>query len=148
MIRFSKRLPANVLEKIPEIKEDFSANRDVVALYIMGSAAADNLKPLSDLDFGVLLAAEIPKRLRFEIHLSFLGYLTRKFGTDEVDLVLLNEAPARIAYSIIRCGRLLLCRDEKELADFTEDTVREYLDFKFYQDDFDSTFLQMIGYHG
>jgi hypothetical protein len=44
-------------------------------------------------------------------------YLNGKLETEEVDLILLNEAPARIAYSIIKDGCHLLCRDEKELID-------------------------------
>jgi predicted nucleotidyltransferase len=148
MIRCSKKLPANVLEKIPEVVEGLSGNRQIVAFYIMGSAATGNLKPLSDLDFGVLLSAKIPKRQLFDTHLSLLGYLNRKLQADEVDLVLLNKAPVRMAYNIIKDGRLLLCRNEKELTDFLDDTVRIYLDFKFFLDDFDSTFLRMIGYRG
>jgi len=148
MIRHSKRLPANVLDKIPAIVSDMSQNRAVTAFYILGSAAAGNLKPLSDIDFGVLLTFKKTGRQLFDIHLSLLDYLNRKLETDDVDLILLNEAPARIAYSVVKDGRLLLCRDEKELADFLDDTVRTYLDFKYFRDDFDYTFLHMIGYRG
>jgi len=148
MIRYSKRLPANVLSKIPEIVSDVSRNRDVTAFYISGSAAAGNLRPMSDIDFSVLLTPDKTGRRLFDIHLSLLDYLNRKLETDEVDLILLNGAPARVAYRMIKDGRLLLCRDEKELADFLDDTVRTYLDFKFFRDDFDNTFLHTIGYHG
>jgi len=78
--------------------------------------------------------------------LSLFDYLTGKLETEEVDLILLNEAPARIVYIIIKDGRPLLCRDEKELIELLDDTVRMYLDFKFFLDDFDCTSLHMIGY--
>jgi len=42
-------------------------------------------------------------------------YLNGKLEAEEVDLILLNEVPARIAYSIIKDGCPLLCRDKKEL---------------------------------
>ncbi len=72
---------------------------------------------------GVLLASIKTGRQLFETHLALLDYLNRKPETDEVDLVLFNEAPVRIAYSIIRNGRLLLCRGGKELTDFINEIL-------------------------
>ncbi len=132
MIRSQKKLPAKVLEKIPEIVGGLAGEHNIAALYVIGSAATRDLKPLIDLDFGVFLDTKIAKKERFDIHSSLLGYLNQKFQTDEIDLILLNEAPARIAYSILKDGRLLLCHNAKELVDFSEDTVRTYLDFKFF----------------
>ena len=148
MIHSHKKLPAKVLEKIPEVIDDLSRNKNVAALYVFGSASTGNLKPLSDLDFAVLLTTSLPKKQRFDVLLSLLGNLNQAFKTDEIDLVLLNDVPARIAYRIIKEGRLLLCPYEKELIDFSEDTVRQYLDFGFFLDDFNDTFLKAIGYHG
>jgi predicted nucleotidyltransferase len=148
VIRSQKKLPPKVSEKIPEIVNGLSGENNIAALYAIGSAATGDLRRLSDLDFGVLLDTKIPKKERFDIHSSLLGYLNQKFQTDEIDLILLNEAPARIAYSILKDERLLLCHNSKELIDFSEDTVRTHLDFKFFIDDFDRTFLKTIGYYG
>jgi predicted nucleotidyltransferase len=137
-----------VLEKITEVIDDLSRNKNVAAFYVFGSASTGNIKPLSDLDFAVLLTSTLPKKQRFDVPLSLLGDLNLALKTDEIDLILLNDVPARIAYSIIKEGRLLLCQYEKELIDFSEDTVRRYLDFKFFLDDFNDTFTEMIGYHG
>jgi len=68
--------------------------------------------------------------------------------TDEVDLVMLNDAPMRFAHTIIKSGNLMYCADTSELAAFIERTVKNYLDFRFYRDLFDDEFLKGIGYHG
>jgi hypothetical protein len=96
-----------------------------------GSRAAGKTTPqgwffyfcLFGIDLGVLLASKKTGRQLFETHLALRDYLNRKPETDEVDLVLFNEAPVRIAYSIIRNGRLLLCRDGKELTDFINEIL-------------------------
>jgi UTP:GlnB (protein PII) uridylyltransferase len=39
---------------------------DMVALFAFGSLAKNTLKPLSDLDFGILLNSRLRKKQRFE----------------------------------------------------------------------------------
>jgi hypothetical protein len=73
---------------------------------------------------------------------------TEIFETEEIDLVLLNDAPMRFSHKIIATGKLLYCGDRFELTDFVEETVKRHLDFKFFRDEFDNSFLTGIGYHG
>ena len=51
MIRENKKLPQDVIGKIPEIVQAISGDPDVVALFCFGSLAEGRLTPLSDLDF-------------------------------------------------------------------------------------------------
>lgn len=64
MIKFNK-LPKNVLEKIPELVKLLKNGKNIVAFYIFGSAETGNLKPLSDLDFEVLLSVQLNKHENF-----------------------------------------------------------------------------------
>jgi predicted nucleotidyltransferase len=118
-----------------------------VAVLAFGSLAAGELKPLSDLDFGVLVSKQIDKEKRFDKHLELIGLFTEIFQTEEVDLVMFNDAPMRFSHKIIASGKLLYCADRPELTDFIEKTVKRHLDFKFFRDEFDSVFLAGIGYH-
>ena len=85
---------------------------------------------------------------RFEKQLQLLSSLNRLFQTDEIDLVLLNEAPTRFAHSILKDGKLLFCRDFKVLVNFSEYIRQMYFDFIYYRDCFDEVFLKGIGYCG
>jgi len=125
-----------------------SRDPDVVAVLAFGSLAAGELKPLSDLDFGVLVSRQIDKKKRFDKHLDLIGLFTEVFQTEEIDLVLLNDAPVRFSHKIISTGKLLYCACRSELADFIEKTVKYHLDFKFFSDEFDRSFLKGIGYLG
>src|SRR4030067_3558869 len=123
MIREGRKLPTNAADRIPAMVDRISMDPDVVAVLAFGSLAAGELKPLSDLDFGVLVSKQIDKEKRFDKHLDLIGLFNEIFKTDEVDLVLLNDAPMRFSHKIIASGKLLYCADRSELTDFIEKTV-------------------------
>lgn len=148
MIRESQRLPDGVLAQIPGVVEEISADSHVEALFIFGSGAGGALKPLSDLDFAVLLSERLDKRQRFEKHLALIGIFTGTFKTEEIDLVVMNDAPIRFSYNIVKEGKLLYCSQRTELVDFVERTIKLYLDFRFFRDAFDQAYLKGAGYRG
>jgi predicted nucleotidyltransferase len=148
MIREGRKLSKDTILKIPEIVDVVSHDEDIVALYSFGSLAEGHLKPLSDLDFAVLLTLRLAKEKRFDRHLSLLGEFNRLFKTDEVDLILLNDAPLRFVYQIQKEGKLLFCRDRTDLGDFNEYVIKTYLDFKYFRESFDRVFLEGIRYYG
>ena len=148
MIREGRKLPGDVMKRVPAIVEKMSRDEEVIALYAFGSVASGVLKPLSDLDFGVLVSMELDRRQRFDKHLELIGVFNETFRTDEVDLVLMNNAPMRFSYNIISKGKLLFYRDKHFLTDFCARTIKLYLDFKFFRDNFDKVFLRGMGYRG
>mgnify|MGYP006311735185 CR=1 FL=1 len=145
MIRDGKKLPADVMTKIPAVIEKISADEDVMALYAFGSLAEGNLKPLSDLDFAVLLSSSLNKSARFDKSIDLIGVFNQTLKSDEVDLVIMNDDPIRFAFHILRTGKLLFCRDRGKLTDFIEKTTKRYLEFKPIRDRFDHTYVERIG---
>ena len=148
MIREGRKIPVDAPKKIPEMVDLLSADPDVIALYAFGGLAKGQLKPLSDLDIAVMVSNMLTNTERFEKQLQLLSTLNRFFRTDEIDLVLLNDASPRFAHSILRDGKLLFCRDFKVLVNFTEYIRKRYFDFIYYRDCFDEVFLKGIGYCG
>jgi len=143
-----KKLPDDVITRIELSIARIAENKSVVAFYAFGSQTEGNLKPLSDLDFGVLLSDSLDKQGRFHKSIDLLGILNETLKTDEVDLVILNDNPLRFSYHILKTGKLLHCRDHNRLKDFIEKTTKLYLDFKPALYAFDQVFLEGIGYHG
>jgi hypothetical protein len=148
MIREGRKIPADSTEKIPEMVDLVSADPDIIALYAFGGLAKGQLKPLSDLDIAVIISNMLTNTERFEKHLQLLSSLNQLFGTDEIDLVILNDVSSRFAHMILRDGKLLFCRDFKVLIDFVEKVRKSYFDFRYYRDRFDEEFLKGIGYDG
>jgi UTP:GlnB (protein PII) uridylyltransferase len=65
MIRENRRLPDDILKRIPKLVDSLAGDKDVNALYSFGSLAQNALKPLSDLDFGILLSYQMNKKELF-----------------------------------------------------------------------------------
>ena len=148
MIREGRKLLQDTQKRIPELVRALDGDKDVIALYAFGSLANEALKPLSDLDFGILLNERLDKGQRFDKHIELIGVFTDIFKTDEIDLVNMNDAPHRIAFQILKTGKMLVCGNADALTRFRERLVKSYLDFKCMRDSFDAVFLEGIGYHG
>ena len=148
MIRDGIKLPDNVLEKLPEAIQTVKMRPEVIALYSFGSAVNNELKPLSDLDFAILLSGQLNRQQRFKKHLELIGIFNTVFRTDEIDLTILNDAAFRFSFVVLKTGRLLYCRNKAELIDFRDQVIKNHLDFKYFRDSFDHTFLKGIGYNG
>ena len=123
MIREGHKLPPNVESRIPLLLDRIAKERDIVALYAFGSLATGDLKPLSDLDFGILVSGKLDKQKRFDKHLDLIGKFNEVLKTDEVDLIMMNDAPMRFSHNIIKSGKLIHCANKIELIDFIEKTI-------------------------
>ena len=148
MIRSGKKLPDDAMDHVSRVITLVSDDQDVLALYLFGSGAQNRLQPLSDLDFGILLSRRLDKKHRFEKETDLIGKLNDFFGTDEIDLVVLNDVPPRFSFNILKYGNLLFFRDKEAVNEFRERVLNYYLDFKYFRADFDRTFLEGIGYRG
>lgn len=127
MIRF-KKIESNVRKAIPDLAQEFERDARINALYLFGSYGHGRPKPLSDIDVAVLLRNGIHFSKYWDIKLDLLIKTNRILGTDEIDFVLLNKAPYDLAYDIVKNGKILFCRDERERVNFQEKTVSNYLD--------------------
>ncbi len=96
--------------------------------YIFGSQATRRTHPNSDVDVAVLLDESLTPDERFAERLRLLGDLSRICGTDNVDLVMLNEASPLLAYETLRHGVLLYCADAQTRIEFQVRTLRAYED--------------------
>ena len=148
MIRDGIKLQDDVLERLPGLIQAIKQRSEVVALYSFGSVVKNDLKPLSDLDYAILLSGQLSKRQRFDEHLELIGIFNNVFRTDEIDLIILNDASLRFCYVILKTGKLIYFRNKDDLIDFRDQVLKYYLDFKYFRDSFDKVFLEGVGYDG
>jgi len=148
MIRDGIKLQDDVVERLPDLIQALKQHSAVVALYSFGGAAKNELKPLSDLDYAILLSGQLSKRQRFEKHLELIGIFNNVFRTDEIDLIILNDASLRFCFTILKTGKLLYFRNKGDLIDLRDQVLKYYLDFKYFRDSFDKVFLEGVGYDG
>lgn len=93
--------------------------------YLFGSVAKGVVGRLSDVDVAVLLSKGYDLTLDYRLYL--IDKLAEIIGR-ETDVVMLNGVPPLLRYEVIKCGKVLYCRDEGERVAFEERTLDEYLD--------------------
>ncbi len=127
----TREKPPEVNERtLAETRQGFARRPEVVLAYLFGSHARGRPTPISDVDFAVLLSKAVPRELYLDYRIVLLQELTRIFRSDDVQVVILNQAPPLLAYKVIVEGKLLLCRDELARLRFRTDATRHYLDTK------------------
>lgn len=127
-----KKINHDVLQCIPPLLDELKIDGDIVALYLFGSFAAGKQTPDSDIDLAVLLDQDFSTGRYFEKKLKLLSTVTSLLKTDEVDLVILNQAPPSLSYRILSKGRLLYEKEggKAQRVSFQVRTFDRYFDFK------------------
>lgn len=111
---------------------EFVKNKPIEIVYIFGSQATGEIKPLSDFDFAVLFAEQISSSKRFDLKLELIIFLSKLLKTDKVDVVDLNSAPLTFRYSAIKPRRDIYTRSKTKRDEFELKTFQEFLDRVYY----------------
>lgn len=114
----------------------------VVLLYLHGAHARGTQSALSDLDLAVLLEPGAARNRR--IHADVLFALEETCERDDVDMVILNTAGPIIADRVIRQGRLVYARDDRERIIFEASVIRKALDFRFFSRVYDDALFRQL----
>jgi hypothetical protein len=115
---------------LAEASQRFASRPEVLVAYLFGSHARGKPTPISDVDIAVLLSEAVPHESYLDYRIALMRELTKIFGSDEVQVVILNQAPPLLAYKVIVEGKPLFCRDEVARLRFRTDATRRYLDTK------------------
>jgi len=108
----------------------FASIEDVILAYLFGSHARGRAWAESDVDVAVLLAGRPDDDHCLDTRMEVIGRLMDLLRTDDVDVVILNQAPPALRYAVLRDGILLYCRDHRAKMEFHLYTLNEYLDFQ------------------
>ena len=118
-------------EAIEQLKNDLrrSFERHEVRLaYLFGSQATGNTHPNSDTDIAVVLPRHLGPKERFAVRLELTDSAARACGSDDVDVVILNEAPPLLRFEVLRDGIILYSLSDQERIDYQVRTCANYED--------------------
>ena len=106
---------------------DSELTADVILVYIFGSFLKSN--QFNDIDIGVLVSGARKPYDYFKYGMRIASVIEQSIAPRcEVDLRILNGAPVRFLYEVVRSGRLVFARDEDERSSFEADVLTQYLD--------------------
>ena len=125
MIRQNK-LPANIEDLIPKALTYLQSMPDILYAYLFGSFGRGKQLPLSDVDIAVYLKeSTVVQEKKMEI----LGALIDILQTDEIDLVILNNAPLPLRRRILESKKVVVDHEPFRRHHYESLTMREYFDF-------------------
>ena len=130
------------------LRDFFKEKDEVILVYIFGSQVKGNLSSLSDVDIAIYLDEKLNKKDRFNLRLRLIVKVCGILGCRRVDLVVLNDAPLRLYYNIIKEGIVLYSRDELKRIRSEAKIMSKYLDQKYYQDRHNKILLDQIKKEG
>ena len=100
----------------------------VISALLFGSQATGKAGPLSDIDVGLWLDPRSPSGERYEFQLQLMTAASEALGTDEVEVVVLNDATPLLRHRVLRDGIRLVDRDPRTRVRLERDALLEYLD--------------------
>jgi predicted nucleotidyltransferase len=121
------------IDKIKEIlKQYFQNHPEIEVAYIFGSTAQGKINVLSDIDIAIILdSQEVNEKLyRYGYKAEILTDLIKLLKTNNVDLVILNEANSLLRHRVLYFGNLIYSKNEKKRIQFQIDTINKYNDFR------------------
>jgi predicted nucleotidyltransferase len=105
-------------------------NEWIKFLYLFGSYATGKFNPMSDIDLAAMVNNVNSDKAYIDLLLRLNTDFPNLLQRDDIDVVILNNAPLALRYRILETGKLLFCRDNKLRVRFIYETVRDYLDFE------------------
>ena len=129
MTRIDPGPPIVVGEREREaLAECFAAEEDVVAAYLFGSQARGQAGPLSDVDLAVWLDPSLDRDRRSKRQLDLTGLGTSTLRTNEVQVIVLNDAPPLLTHRVLRDGIVLADSDPFQRVRLETGAIIRYLD--------------------
>lgn len=125
-------------------KDIFRKCKPIISAYLFGSRARGDFSPISDYDFAVQLDDKFPKNKYTDLKLSLIGALCGLLESDDIDVVVLNEAPILLKHRILRDRKILFCRSHLKRIRSEASILIQYLDEQEYENAFAKGVFQRI----
>jgi predicted nucleotidyltransferase len=129
-MRRRRPIPEDLERRLATLGAVFDSETAVRFAYVFGGAARGELRPLSDVDVAVYLDDAVdPAQARLDL----IRVVTRHLATDEVDLVVLNQAPTALQGRIVQSRRVIADKDPFLRHRFESLALRTFLDFRIFE---------------
>ncbi|HEX9267164.1 MAG TPA: HepT-like ribonuclease domain-containing protein [Candidatus Limnocylindria bacterium] len=124
----------DLFERQAQLQSVFQTS-PVDAAYLAGSTAGRKIAgTYNDLDIALLLLNAVKANEFFDYQVYFVSELSKALETNELDIVILNQASLLQRWQVIRTWGLLYQRDQKRRVEYEARAAMEYLEFKKYDE--------------
>jgi predicted nucleotidyltransferase len=103
------------------------------AALLFGSHVRGHARSCSDVDIAVLLDAGSATALRKPLMWALFAALGRELPSERLDVLVLNDAPPKLAFHVLKEGRVAFERDPVDLHRFRVRTYARHADYQFVE---------------
>ncbi len=117
------------MESLEKIKEVLKNQEGILVAYLYGSTAKKQIHPNSDIDIGILIRENFEPDALYTSRIA--NKIEKKTNTEkEIDIRILNNKPITFLHQVLKDGKELFSKNEKERIEFETKVYDRYLDFK------------------
>jgi len=118
----------DITEKIRPVIEKYKDH--ILFAYLFGSAARNDLRPLSDIDIAVFIG-KIDEESYYDLKLAIHADICRVLKRNDIDVVILNTTTnIMLLDEIVRYGVVLIDGDRNLREEFEHKILHQAIDFK------------------
>ena len=122
----TSRDPAKLVTRLARALEP---RTEILEAYLFGSRARGDAHGQSDVDVAVCIDKLLADEGRWGYRAELTTVLMDALGTNDVDVVVLNEAPPLLYHRVLRDGILLVTRDLQATTTRAGYALSRYFDF-------------------
>ncbi|MEJ2567858.1 MAG: DUF86 domain-containing protein [candidate division WOR-3 bacterium] len=123
-------LEFNIIKK--KLKNYFEKREEIMFAFLFGSVANGKTTGISDIDIAVMLdESKIDKAKNpYGYKAELLAKLISVLSFNDIDFIVLNEAPLLLKHRIVQSGREIYTKNEKLSTQFRVKVMEQFLDLK------------------
>jgi len=125
-----KTLPE--IDKIQEtLQEFFKKREEILFSFLFGSIPNNKTTGVSDIDIAVMVDYNRidGSNYRYGYKAELISELISLLSFNDIDLIILNDAPILLKHRIARFGKLIYSKDDRMSLEFQVKALEQYLDF-------------------
>lgn len=111
-----------------KIRDHFTKQNDISAVYIFGSFNTKRFSQNSDLDLAVIYYEGLNKFKRFDLKLELMAELEKLIDL-EVDIVDFENVDLKFKHQILD-GKLIYCSDQSRRVELEKKAILNYIDMR------------------
>ncbi|MBL7053357.1 MAG: nucleotidyltransferase domain-containing protein [Candidatus Portnoybacteria bacterium] len=109
---------------------------------VFGSQIIGSKHSKSDIDIGIVFLNNKRKQKPVDVYGTLHEEFVKKFKTENIDIVYLEDSPLSLQYKAVRDGVVLYEISPSFFADYKEKVLKMYFDFKFIEDIFNQAIIK------